>query len=66
VNTYLRFPSPAAAKAFAARMPAFVVRHGTTDLGANADKTMQLTLLPLTDLHLTPAAARWPARARRS
>jgi putative ABC transport system permease protein len=55
VNTYLRFPSPAAAKAFAARMPAFVVRHGTTDLGANADKTMQLTLLPLTDLHLTPA-----------
>lgn len=55
VNTYLRFPNPAAAKAFAARMPAFVVRHGTRDLGANADKTMQLTLLPLTDLHLTPA-----------
>lgn len=55
VNTYLRFPDPAAAKAFAARMPAFVVRHGTADLGANADKTMQLTLLPLADHHLTPA-----------
>ena len=55
VFTYLRFPDPAAAAAFANKMPDFVDRHGFKDLGQHASRTMSLPLLPITDVHLQPA-----------
>ncbi len=53
--TYLRFPDRAAARALAAKMPAFVDRHGAKDMGASPHETIGLSLLPIADLHLTPA-----------
>jgi putative ABC transport system permease protein len=52
--TYLRFDTPAAAHAFAARLPDFVTRHGSRDMGPNASSTLSLPLLPLTRAHLQP------------
>lgn len=54
LNTYLRFPTPAAARAFAGKMPGFVDRRGLKDMGKDASHTIGLTLLPITDMHLTP------------
>ena len=54
-STYLRFPSPAAAEAFARTMPGFIDRRGVKDLGAHASSHMNLPLLPLAQEHLQPA-----------
>ena len=51
VRTYLRFDTPAAAKAYAANLPAFVKRRGSKDLG-DAVEALKLKLLPMADLHL--------------
>jgi putative ABC transport system permease protein len=48
VQTFLRFNTPAEARAFQGQMPAFVLRHGKADLGADAAK-MSLDLLPIRD-----------------
>lgn len=53
--TYLRFPTPDAAKAFEARMPAFINRRGKADMGPNAVSQIMLPLLPITSDHLTPS-----------
>ncbi len=52
--TFLRFPSRAAARDYAAALPAFVDRRGRADLGDGASDMVALALLPLTDLHLQP------------
>jgi len=60
--TYLRFATPAAARAFEQRMPGFITRRGTRDMGRNVADQMGLSLLPIADVHLQPeghaAAAR--------
>ena len=52
--TYLRFDTPAAVREFEAKMPAFVTRHGSRDMGAKVAQTISLPLLPLSDAHLQP------------
>ncbi len=56
LQTYLRFDSRAAARAFQARLPAFVNRRGheLADPGKTAWETQQLRLLPITRMHLEP------------
>ncbi|WBO22327.1 ABC transporter permease [Sphingomonas abietis] len=55
VTTFLRFPTPAAAKAFEQKLPGFVDHHGFKDLGAHASRKIALPLLPFTQEHLKPA-----------
>lgn len=62
LRTYLRFDSPEAARAFEQKLSAFVNLRGFADIGANASKTINLSLLPLERLHLEPAGS---ARASR-
>jgi len=52
--TYLRFATPADAHVFAAKMTPFVDRRAYRDMGPHASKDLNLALLPLTALHLTP------------
>ncbi|WP_346015333.1 ABC transporter permease [Sphingomonas sp. GM_Shp_1] len=52
--TYLRFPDGGAARAFAAKMPAFIRRHAGQDLGPDPTRIISLSLLPITRLHLEP------------
>lgn len=54
LQTYLRFDTPAAARQFAQKLPAFVNRRGFADLGKDAWQTQQLTLLPIAQRHLEP------------
>lgn len=54
LNTYLRFPSPEAARAFTAKMPAFIDRHARIDMGPNPGRIIGLLLLPMERDHLTP------------
>ncbi|MGW8192399.1 ABC transporter permease [Sphingomonas hankookensis] len=56
LQTYLRFDTPAAARAFEGKLTAFVDRRGKelADVGERPSKTQQLNLLPLADLHLAP------------
>ena len=55
LTTYLRFPTPAAARALDANLDAFTDRHGVRDLGANPPphETLRLRTLPLLALHLS-------------
>ncbi|WP_294327981.1 ABC transporter permease [uncultured Sphingomonas sp.] len=57
LQTYLRFDTPAAARAFEGKLTAFVDRRGKelADFGKKPSQTQQLSLLPLADLHLEPA-----------
>ena len=52
--TYLRFDTPAAARAFEEKMPAFVTRHGSHDMGPTVASQMSLLLLRVADAHLQP------------
>jgi len=57
LQTFLRFDTPAAARAFEGRMRSFVNRRGrelTDDSSGEPFSIQQLRLLPLADLHLTP------------
>jgi len=54
LQTFLRFDTPEAARAFQDKLHAFVDRRGLKDLGKNAWGTQQLALLPLDRLHLEP------------
>ena len=56
LQTYLRFDTPAAARAFEGKLTAFVDRRGRelADFGKKPSETQQLSLLPLADLHLEP------------
>ena len=54
LQTFLRFPDAAAAQAYTARLTAFVDRRALKDMGKNASKTLNLSLLPLARVHLEP------------
>jgi len=64
LQTYLRFDSPAAARAFGAKMPAFVNRRGRelAEPGRPAWFFQQLRLLPIAKLHLEPEGQRSGSR----
>jgi putative ABC transport system permease protein len=54
LQTFLRFDTPEAARAFEQKLPPFVNRRGLADMGKDASRTQQLKLLPLTRMHLEP------------
>lgn len=54
LQTFLRFDTPEAARAFAARMPAFVDRRGLRDMGRKASKSLNLGVMPIVRMHLEP------------
>ncbi|WP_395396555.1 ABC transporter permease [Novosphingobium sp. BL-8A] len=62
LQTFLRFDRPEDARAFEQRMPSFVNRRALKDMGKDAWKTQQLSLLPITRMHLEPQG---PASASR-
>ncbi|MDJ0275264.1 ABC transporter permease [Sphingomonas sp. 2R-10] len=53
LETWLRFDTPDAARAFARKLPGFVDRHGA-DLGKAPSDTLRLPLTPIADMHLAP------------
>ncbi|QDK35036.1 ABC transporter permease [Sphingomonas sp. IC081] len=57
LQTFLRFDTPQAARAFEQKLPPFVDRRGLADMGKDASKIQQITLLPLTRMHLEPAGS---------
>ena len=54
LQTYLRFPNAAAARAFEDKMPEFINRRGEADIGEDAADMLGLELLPLSEVHLEP------------
>lgn len=62
LQTFLRFDTPEAARAFEQKLPPFVNRRALADMGKDAWKTQQLSLLPIARLHLEPQG---PASASR-
>ena len=56
VATWLRFPTPADARAFQQKLPAYIDQRATKDMGAHASKLMSLTLVPITQTHLLEPA----------
>ncbi|TNF04752.1 MAG: FtsX-like permease family protein [Sphingomonadales bacterium] len=57
LQTFLRFDTPEAARAFEQKLPSFVDRRALADMGKDASKIHQLKLLPLTRMHLEPAGS---------
>jgi putative ABC transport system permease protein len=57
LQTFLRFDSPQAARAFEQKLPSFVDRRALADMGKGASKIQQLKLLPLARMHLEPAGS---------
>ncbi|MBT2245871.1 ABC transporter permease [Sphingobium sp. BHU LFT2] len=57
LQTFLRFDTPQAARAFEQKLPSFVDRRALADMGKEASKVHQLKLLPLTRMHLEPAGS---------
>ncbi|HLZ79696.1 MAG TPA: FtsX-like permease family protein [Sphingomonas sp.] len=56
--TYLRFPTPDAAKALEGKLDDFVQRHAAKEQGPNVLKSFRETLLPITDIHLQAKGAK--------
>ncbi|QAY78717.1 ABC transporter permease [Sphingosinicella sp. BN140058] len=54
LTTILRFPNPGEARAFERKLPAFIDRRATADIGPQASKWLSLKLLPLAETHLQP------------
>ncbi|RMB28697.1 putative ABC transport system permease protein [Sphingomonas sp. PP-F2F-G114-C0414] len=62
LQTFLRFDTPAAARAFSQTMPSFVNRRGLADLGKNAWDTQRIAVLPIDRLHLEPTGSQSASR----
>jgi len=62
LQTFLRFNTPDAARAFQGKLHAFVDRRGLKDIGENAWGTQQIALLPLDRLHLEPEGSQSASR----
>ena len=59
LNTYLRFPSRAAAADYAGRFPSFIDRRGAHDQGeAHPSRTLSFPLVPIADVHLSRPGSR--------
>ncbi len=54
LQTFLRFDTPEAARAFERKTGTFVDRRATQDMGKDASKTLSLGLLPIERWHLEP------------
>lgn len=54
LSTYLRFSTDDEARKLEEKLPRFVDRRASADLGENASNLLKLALLPLTAQHLTP------------
>lgn len=54
LQTFLKFDTPEAARAFETKMPSFVDRRALTDMGADAHKSINITVMPITNMHLEP------------
>jgi putative ABC transport system permease protein len=54
VETYLRFATPAQARAFEQRLPTFIRRRAGQDLGPDPTAIISLPLLPIGAAHLQP------------
>ncbi|RZL58823.1 MAG: transporter, partial [Sphingomonas sp.] len=54
LTTYLRFDTPARARAFEQKMPAFVERRAGGDMGPRSSRSIGIALAPLTQTHLSP------------
>ncbi|MHA6718755.1 ABC transporter permease [Sphingomonas sp. RS6] len=63
VSTWLRFDTPGAARAFAAKLPGFIDRRAQPDFGPGASKMLSLPLVPIADTHLKPMGAESASRA---
>ena len=57
LQTFLRFDTPEAARAFEQKLPPFIDRRALADMGKDASRIQQLKLLPLTRMHLEPAGS---------
>ena len=55
LSTWLRFATPAEARAFEEKLPAFIDRRAVQTLGPNPSKFLSLPLLPIAKWHLQPA-----------
>ena len=62
VATFLRFDTPEAARAFGAKLPAFVDRRAQPDFGPGASKFLSLPLVPIADTHLKPSGSEAASR----
>ncbi|WP_019368523.1 ABC transporter permease [Sphingomonas sp. HT-1] len=62
LTTWLRFETPEAARAFAAKIPAFIDRRAKGDFGPGASKWLSQPLVPLADTHLKPMGAESASR----
>jgi putative ABC transport system permease protein len=58
LSTYLRFPTPEAAKALEGKLDDFVQRHAVQDQGKDVLKVFRESLLPIADLHLQAKGAK--------
>ncbi|WP_294235611.1 ABC transporter permease [uncultured Sphingomonas sp.] len=54
LQTFLKFDTPAAARDFVARMPSFVDRRALKDMGKDAHQSLNITVMPITKMHLEP------------
>ncbi|MCT8003088.1 ABC transporter permease [Sphingomonas sanguinis] len=54
LQTFLKFDTPQAARAFTNKMPSFVDRRALTDMGKDASKSLNITVMPITKMHLEP------------
>ncbi|WP_267434682.1 ABC transporter permease [Sphingomonas sp. GM_Shp_1] len=54
LQTFLKFDTPDAANAFAAKMTGFVDRRALKDMGKNASQSLNIAVMPITRMHLEP------------
>lgn len=52
LETFLRFDTPAAARAFEQKLPALAKRRGTASMGRDPSSIMHHELLPIADMHM--------------
>ncbi len=54
LQTFVRFVTPEAARALAAKMPSFVDRRALADMGKDASKSTGIAFMPIEKMHLEP------------
>lgn len=62
LQTFLRFETPEAARAYQGKFHEFVDRRGLKDMGKDAWATQRLALLPLDRMHLEPQGSQSASR----
>lgn len=62
LTTWLRFETPEAARAFAAKLPPFIDRRAKVDFGPGASRWLSQPLVPIADTHLKPMGSESASR----